>query len=677
MSDNLLDRETSPYLLQHRTNPVHWRSWGPEALDAAKQGDRPVLLSVGYAACHWCHVMAHECFEHEATAALMNRLFVNIKVDREERPDIDAIYQRALAHMGQSGGWPLTMFLTPAGEPFFGGTYFPREPRYGRPGFAQVLEAVADYYRNQPDKVAESVGALRAALAEMSRATAGGALPPRVAVAAAERLAQEFDPIQGGVGGAPKFPNPSILELLWRAGILSGNAALGDRVTLTLDRMSQGGIYDHLGGGYARYSTDAAWLVPHFEKMLYDNAQLVDLLTWAWQETRSPLYATRVAETVAWIAREMIAEGGGFAATLDADSEGEEGRFYVWSAAEIDAVLGAAAAPFKTVYDVTPGGNWEGHTILNRNHPAGALLDAAAEAALARSRALLLATRAARVRPGWDDKVLADWNGLMIAALAHAGAVFDQPQWVALARTACDFVIERMTAAGRLGHSWRAGILKHTATLDDYAFMIRGALALHEVTGEDRFLAAAQGWVDILDRHYWDPADGGYYFTADDAEALIVRAKSAHDTATPSGNGVMAAQLATLHALTGERRYRDRAEAVIAAFSGELDRNVFPLATLMNAAVTLAELVHVVIVGERDADDTAALRRAAFLAPLPDRLVSVIADGAMLPTTHPAHGKSRSHGRATAYVCARQTCAPPVTDADALAALLRSANPGR
>src|SRR5580658_7111467 len=439
MDRNRLDEETSPYLLQHKDNPVHWQAWGEATLATAKQHDRPILLSIGYAACHWCHVMAHESFENPAIAGLMNDLFVNIKVDREERPDLDAIYQHALALLGEQGGWPLTMFLTPDGEPFWGGTYFPPDQRWGRPGFAQVLEAISAAYAGKRDDVAKNVAVLREALQRLGQPQHGGAILRQQLDPIAERLLRETDQIHGGIGTAPKFPQCGILELFWRAWKRTHSTPYRDAVTKALDAMCQGGIYDHLGGGFARYSTDARWLAPHFEKMLYDNAELIDLLTLVWQETKSPLYRQRIDETAGWVAREMLTPGGGFASSLDADSEHEEGKFYVWSAEEVGATLGPDAAVFNEIYDVTAEGNWEGHTILNRlHHPA--LLADETEALLARCRAQLFALRAPRVRPGTDDKVLADWNGLMIAALAQAGLVFERPEWVAMAARAFAFI---------------------------------------------------------------------------------------------------------------------------------------------------------------------------------------------------------------------------------------------
>ena len=669
MTRNLLSEETSPYLLQHADNPVHWRPWGKVALALAGSENKPVLLSIGYAACHWCHVMAHESFENEAIAALMNRHFVNVKVDREERPDIDTIYMHALHMMGQQGGWPLTMFLTPDGEPFWGGTYFPPESRYGRPGFPDVLESLARVWRENPGKAREAAAALRGHIAAMAASESGGDVPIEVNDRAAETLAARYDKAEGGIGGAPKFPNPSALELLWRAWLRSGDEAARGAVLLTLDKMSQGGIYDHLGGGYARYSTDARWLVPHFEKMLYDNAQILDLLTAAWKSTSAPLYEARIRETIGWLAREMVAEGGGFAATLDADSEGVEGKFYVWAEAEIDEALAdRGAALFKRAYDVRPGGNWEGANILNRNHEAGPF-DADDEALLAEARAVLLARRAGRVRPGWDDKVLADWNGLAVAALANASAAFDEPGWLALAAAAFDFVASDMQPGGRLAHSWRGGRARHAATLDDHACMAHAALALHEATGADRYLAWARSWMEAVEDRYAAPG-GGYFLTADDAEALIVRSKSADDNATPSGNGMAADVLARLFLITGEEVYRDRARATIAAFSGEVSRNFFALATLLNASETLQRGVQVAIIGPPRDPAARALLRAARRAPVVARVVTTHAPEAALPAGHPAAGKGMVGGAPAAYVCTGPVCAPPETAPEGLAARL-------
>jgi uncharacterized protein len=670
MDRNRLGEETSPYLLQHKDNPVHWQPWSDAMLAAAKAADKPILLSIGYAACHWCHVMAHESFEDPEIAERMNTLFVSVKVDREERPDLDQIYQHALALMGEQGGWPLTMFLTPDGEPFWGGTYFPPESRWGRPGFPQVLEAMSDAYARDRDKVAKNVAVLREALQRLGRPERGGLIAVEQLDPIAERLLREVDQLHGGIGTAPKFPQTGILELLWRAWKRSGRAPYRDAVVKALDAMCQGGIYDHLGGGFSRYSTDARWLVPHFEKMLYDNAELVDLLTLVWQETRSPLYLQRIEETLDWVGREMLIREGGFASSLDADSEHEEGKFYVWSEAEIDAVLGERAVLFKRFYDVDAGGNWEGRCILNRlKMPV--LADAATERELGHGRSLLLRARDGRVRPGLDDKVLADWNGLMIAALANAGIVFERPAWIRLARGAFDFIRRHMVEPDqRLLHSWRAGRARHPASVDDYANLCRAALALYEATGDDDFLAQARDWVTILDRYYWDSEGGGYFFAAKDTEGLVARPKTASDSAVPAGNGTLVGELSRLAMLTGNEAYRRRAEATLETFSGETGRNFFPLATLLNNVELLTKPLQIVLVGERGTPAFEELCRAVYSVSLPNRTVLSVSPGGSLPADHPAFGKGLVDGKPAAYVCRGRVCSLPVADAGTLLDML-------
>jgi len=667
---NRLGSETSPYLLQHAGNPVHWWPWGEEALAEARRTNRPILLSVGYAACHWCHVMAHESFESEEVAQAMNELFVNIKVDREERPDVDAIYMQALQVLGEPGGWPLTMFCTPAGEPFWGGTYFPYPARYGRPSFLEVLRGVAQAFHEKPGEVETNRAGLLEALTAKAANKAlefkgdGPPIPLELLDRIAGRIAQECDSVWGGLGQAPKFPSPYLFEMLWRGWLRDrSNTKLFEAVTVTLDRMCQGGIYDHLGGGFARYATDNEWLIPHFEKMLYDNAQLVDLLTLVWQETKSPLYATRIAEICDWVLREMVAEGGGFAATYDADSEGVEGKFYVWNEAEIDAVLGDDAAFFKQVYDVTTQGNWEHHNILHRNRTP-ALLGEADERRLAGLRAKMKAARDKRVWPGWDDKVLADWNGLMIAALANAAAVFQRDDWLAAAVRAWRFVMDRMRDEhGRLFHSWRLAKRLHRGTLDDYVNMARAGIALFEATGEACYFEEAKSLVAVLDRHFADSVAGGYFITADDAADLIVRTKHCHDNAAPAGNGTLLGVFARLSVLDGDEAWRDKAERQFAAFAGELEGNFFPLMTLLNNYELTLRAMELVIVGDPAASGTEALRRAVYAQSLPNKIVRRLAPSAVLPAHHPATGKGLVDGKPALYVCQDMSCRPPIVDA--------------
>lgn len=663
---NQLAAETSPYLLQHKDNPVDWHVWSAATLAKAQAIDKPILLSIGYSACHWCHVMAGESFEDVATATLMNDLFVPIKVDREERPDLDAIYQSALSLMGQHGGWPLTMFLTPAGEPFWGGTYYPPVSKFGRPAFRDILTRTADVYRQQKDTVAKNTSVLRAGLQQLSEPPPDNLLTPDTLDEICLKLADLIDPVEGGLGQAPKFPHSPVLALLWRGYKRTGIAKLRDGVLRTLDRMSQGGIYDHLGGGYARYSTDNSWLVPHFEKMLYDNAQLIELLTWVWQETKNPLYAARVSETVDWMLRDMRVEGGASAAALDADSEHEEGKFYVWTAAEVEAVLGPDAPLFKRHYDVHRIGNWEGKSILNRSDKSD-LMDAETEAALARARDALLAVRGRRVPPGRDDKVLADWNGLAISALALAGGVFARPEWVEAAKEAFAFIGTTMTAAdGRLFHAWCGG-RTHPGTLDDYAAMCRAALALYQVTGEQDYLAQAETWVDLLDALYRDNERGGYFLTARDAADLIVRVRNALDHATPSGNGMIVEVLASLYYLTGKPAYRDRAESQIGAFAGEAARNSIPLASFLSGMDLLLNGVQIVV---RTGIGAESLLDTVQSCCVPNRILNVLGAGQYIPKGHPAERKPNIGNLATAYVCVGEMCSIPITDPQVLRSLL-------
>ncbi|MGE0225114.1 MAG: thioredoxin domain-containing protein [Acetobacteraceae bacterium] len=671
---NLLRGETSPYLLQHADNPVHWRPWGAAALQEARQADKPVLVSIGYAACHWCHVMAHESFEDPATAALMNDLFVSIKIDREERPDIDAIYMSALHALGEQGGWPLTMFLTPDGAPFWGGTYFPPEPRWGRPSFRQVLQGVAEAWRTKAEAVVKNTASLRDHLARESAAQPGDLPPPAHLDAVAKAYLRVADADHGGLKGAPKFPNPVIFRFLWQDAFRSGVPDGQDALHLMLQRMSQGGIYDHLGGGYARYSTDAVWLVPHFEKMLYDNAQLLDLLALAHAHRPDPLYAARAEETVGWLTRDMTAEPhdgiAAFAASEDADSEGEEGRFYVWTEAEVDSLLGPLAPAFKRAYDVTAEGNWEGRTILRRVTPRGSDEE---EAALAQARVVLAQARAKRVRPGRDDKVLADWNGLAIAGLVRAASVFDHPAWLTRAREAFDFILAAMAAPdGRIQHAWRLGRVSAAGLLDDQAAMARAALALHEATGNPAYLAHATRLVETTEAAFAD-GQGGFYTTAADANDVpLSRPRTASDNATPAGNGVMAEVLARLFHLTGEPRWRARAEALLRAFTGD-PQALTGMPGMLVSADLLEEAASVVIAGEPSDPRAQALAHAALTAPDPAVVVMRAASPDAVPPGHPAHGKEpEPEGTPVAYVCRGGVCGLPVTDPGALSGMLRT-----
>jgi uncharacterized protein YyaL (SSP411 family) len=661
---NRLAQETSPYLLQHQHNPVDWWAWGPAALAEAKASNRPILLSVGYAACHWCHVMAHESFEDEPTAKVMNELFVNIKVDREERPDIDQIYMSALHLLGEHGGWPLTMFLIPAGEPFWGGTYFPKSAKFGKPAFVDVLREVERVFRHEPKSIEQNRSALMARLAETARPKGKVVIGRPELDRTASQIGGMIDPVNGGMRGAPKFPQPSMLEFLWRAGQRSNDARYFAAVQLSLARMCEGGIYDHLGGGFSRYSVDERWLTPHFEKMLYDNAQLLELLALAWQRSANELFRARARETIVWLEREMKTAEGAFCASLDADSEGEEGKFYVWSAAEIEAVLGDDAAFFAAQYDVTPDGNFEGHTILNRlKHLPRSMDD---EKRLAPMREKLLSERAKRIRPGLDDKVLADWNGLMIAGLAHAGVIFDEPAWLQQAAKAFMVIAARMGQGDRLGHSWRNGRLLVPGLASDHANMIRAALALHEATGEAGYLERALAWQATLDRHYANADTGGYFLTADDAEGLVVRPAATTDEATPNSNAVAAQNLLRLATLTGQHAWREKADRLFDGVLASVGDNVFGHLALLNALDLRLRGAEIVVAGQGAQADAllAAARRLPFL----DRVVLHAATADALHGAHPAQAKIKATTEAAAFVCVGETCSLPVTKPDEIAA---------
>jgi len=601
--------------------------------------------------------MAHESFEDEQVAAVMNELFVNIKVDREERPDIDQIYMAALHHLGEHGGWPLTMFLNSNGEPVWGGTYFPKTSRYGRPGFVDVLREVARLFRDEPQRIEHNRAALMTALAAKSRPTGQVAVGAAELDSAAVAIARAFDQTNGGLGQAPKFPQCSLLELLWRAGMRRREPRLFELVELTLEHMCEGGIYDHLGGGFSRYSVDEKWLVPHFEKMLYDNAQILELLALAYRRTGKKLFLQRAQETFDWLVREMSTPEGAFCASLDADSEGKEGKFYVWSRAEIDAVLGPQDGQhFADSYDVTPNGNFEGDNIINRLNQLGR--SGADETRLAALRHKLLAAREQRIRPGLDNKALADWNGLMIAALANAGAMLHQPPWLAKAQEAFAFVERHMTRGDRLGHSWRDGRLLYPGLASDHAAMVKAALALHEATGAPDYLARASQWQRALDRHYARPDTGGYYLTADDAEGLIVRPDSTIDEATPNPNGVTVQNLIRLAILTGDDTWRQQADVLFDGLLPTAAQSLYLHASLANALDLRLRAVEVTAIGPQ-ADQFAAM---ALELPFLERVVMRAARPDDLPAAHAGRALSLSDSQTVALVCAGQKCSLPITD---------------
>ena len=663
---NGLARAKSPYLRQHEFNPVQWLPWGEEALERAQRESKPILLSIGYAACHWCHVMARESFEDPDTAALMNRHFVNIKVDREERPDVDAVYLRALQAMGKRAGWPLTMFLTPTGKPFWGGTYFPRVPRGQQLAFRDVLVQISDAYYSAPGAAEAKAAEVIAALIETTQASGKRTeLSPEQIIAAAKELLRNIDRENGGLQGTPKFPYSALLRFLWNMGCRTRNEEMKAAVVLTLNRMIDGGIFDHLGGGFARYSIDARWLVPHFEKMLYDNALLVHLLTDVWRAKPVDAFRDIVDRTVGWLLREMTLPTGAFACSLDAESGDEEGGFYLWDDKEIDRLLGPDSLLFKRVYGITREGNFEHRNVLNRLS-APADLTVTEEVQLARCRAVLFRARSERRAPRRDDKVLADWNGLMIAALSKAAIVFDRPEWLEASKAAFKFVTGHMLDRGNLFHSWCDGELNSASILDDYANMALAAVALYEATGGLDFLDRAKAWVDHCAGHFRDLQHGAFYYTGDSTQALVTRICDGHDSATPSGNGIMAQVLARLYYLTGDDHYREQAETTVLAFAANVDRDSYQLSTLLDASQFLTSAVQIVIIGERANPVTKALLHAAHRHAGVDHVIMLVDPRIKLGSTHPAAGKTAHNGNPAAYVCSGTTCSAPVFDAQTL-----------
>ena len=659
MKHNQLAAETSPYLLQHKDNPVHWMAWGNDALSLAITENKPILLSVGYAACHWCHVMAHESFENDEIANLMNKLFINIKVDREERPDLDAIYQNAISALGQQGGWPLTVFLTPKAIPFWGGTYYPPISKWGRPGFGDIIQGISNAYKEKPQEIEKNSGPLMERLKQLSLPKSGNIANIDQLNQITAYLENQLDHENGGFGQAPKFPQPMIMQQLQNAKLRTGAEKYSQALKITLNGLCKGGIYDHLGGGFSRYSVDARWLVPHFEKMLYDNAQLISLLTNIWVDTKDPLYKKRVAETINWTLRDLTIKEGAFTSSLDADSEGVEGKFYVWTIEEIDELLGADAKLFKKVYDITADGNWEGNCILNQLLFDGALSNDEINQ-LENSKAILLKIRNTRIPPTRDDKILADWNGLMIKALVQAGDIFNKPQWIDAAKSCFDFIIKNMSIKGDLYHSWCNGKAGASGLLEDYANMMGAAISLYEVSNDSAYLMWAEKWAIYLDEYFRDNGDGAFFTTKKDTLDLIVNQKTAADNAVPSGNGLLLGVYIKLYLITGKEIYQTRAEEIIHNFSGELDHNFYPLSSLLNNTEFFLKPLQIIIIGEDE--DAKILRQTVNNLPFMDRLLLNIANTKNLPDNHPAHSKTKTKGKATAYICEGPVCSLPITD---------------
>ncbi len=670
---NRLAGETSPYLLQHANNPVDWYPWGPEALERAKREDKPIFLSIGYAACHWCHVMERESFEDAATADDLNRDFVAVKVDREERPDLDQVYMGAVQAMTGQGGWPMSVFLTPDGKPFYGGTYYPPIPAHGMPAFRQVLAGVAKAWREERLGVLAAGQRLVSALVEQSRTatTPGGGAGTtnrELLDTATAQIEAQFDARNGGWGSAPKFPQPMTIEYLLRRAATTADPRPLAVARRSLDAMADGGVRDQLGGGFHRYSTDAEWLAPHFEQMLYDNAQLARVYLHAWQLTAEPRYRDVAIGTLEYMLRELRRDDGTFAASQDADTEGVEGKTFTWSADQIRAVLGDDAPVFTAAYDITDDGNWEGRTILRRVTPPG---DADHEARLADARVRLLAVRAERPQPARDDKALAAWNGLAIAAFAEAGRALDDRYIEAAVAAADQLLAGLLTSDGRLGRSWKDGRATGAGVLEDYADLADGLLALYDATHDERWFEVARSCADAIIDRFTDPA-GGFFDTADDHEALVTRPKDVQDNAVPAGSSMAANVLLRLAALTGESRYRAAAEAAIGGVIAYLARYPTGFANWLSAAHLVVEGIdELAIVGPIGARETRAL---LDVVPgfRPTFVVAAAADPSASVVPLLAE-RQKIDGRPTAYLCRDFACRLPVTDPDGLRSQLEAA----
>jgi len=676
---NRLANETSPYLLQHKDNPVDWYPWTDEAFAKARAEDKPVFLSIGYSSCHWCHVMERESFENAGIAALMNQNFVNIKVDREERPDVDSIYMNAVQAMTGSGGWPMSVFLTPDGKPFYAGTYFPPTDRGGMPAFPNVLESVADAYRSRRDEVLAGTDRIVQHLAQQAGARPSSDPLTRDILGNAYRaLASNFDGENGGIGRAPKFPQPMTYEFLLRYWHTTRNPQPLAMAELTLQKMARGGMYDQLGGGFHRYSTDSAWLVPHFEKMLYDNAQLTSLYLHAFQATGNQFYGQVVEDTLAYVEREMLDPAGGFYSAQDADSEGEEGKFFVWSKLEIDLALGQERGRIvRAYYGVTEVGNFEGRNILWRPRPdeevaaEPAIIVDELQSIVAEARTKLFEVRSQRVAPARDDKVLTSWNALMLKAFAEAGAALENDHYIDIARRNAQFLCEQLTRDGRLLRSWKDGQARLNGYLQDYAFLIDALLVLYESTFEQRWLDEAARLAASMIDLFWEEASGVFFDTGRDHEQLVVRPRDCFDNATPSGGSVAAFALLRLAAFTGDTDHERYAVSSIRSVREYLDRLPTGFANWLAALdFYLSTPEEIAVIGPRTDRATIDLLRVVYQRYLPNRVLAG-SDAPVAEATSPLlANRDLVGGKSTAYVCENYVCQLPVTTAQALAAQL-------
>jgi hypothetical protein len=679
---NRLINESSPYLLQHAHNPVDWFAWGEEAFQKAQRENKPILLSIGYSACHWCHVMERESFENEKIAALMNQLFVNIKVDREERPDLDEIYMSAVQMLTGRGGWPMTMFLTPERKPFYGGTYFPPEDRAGMPGFPRILMGVNQAFRERPLDVEKGVTQILSALQRMSESVQSEkAFSSNTIGAGAENVARAYDEDNGGLGQAPKFPNAGVYELFLRHYHHSRSNRYLEMVTHTLTKMAQGGIYDHVGGGFHRYSVDAKWLVPHFEKMLYDNAQLVRIYAQAYTITKNPLFLNVVNESCGYLMREMLSPEGGFYSTQDADSEGEEGKFFVWTADDINRIIGEEAGEiFGRIYDVSEQGNFEEQNILHpiltvdqaskyfRKEPAEI------EALITQAKSKLFAAREKRSKPFRDEKIITAWNGLVLSGFAEAIKISPREEFTEAIKRTIEFIFTKLFRDGFLLHTYKDGKAKLLGYLDDYAFLAVGLLDVYEVLFDRSLLDRSIELCEIMLREFWDDEDGGFYYTGASHERLISRAKPIFDASIPSGNAMATQLLLRLHHITGREDFRARAEKVLRAYYDAMESQPFGFAHLLCALdFYLTKPKEIVVIGDLQNSRTRELLAGIHSLYLPNATLQLAKPDEQLDKISPLlQGKTEIVGKPTVYVCHNYTCSAPVTTGSELKALLEN-----
>ena len=657
---NKLEKETSPYLLEHKNNPVAWYPWNEDTLKKAKKEKKPILLSIGYSACHWCHVMASESFENKDIAALMNKYFINIKVDREERPDLDIIYQNALQVFGEQGGWPLTMFLTPDLEPFWGGTYFPPVEKFGRPAFPTILKTIYDVFQNEKEKIKRSVDLIKKGINDNTVNIYGNGINNDLSNQVSLSLINLIDKTNGGIKGAPKFPNIPVFENILRFSLTNSlnknkNLIMDSGIYQTLEKICLGGIYDHVGGGFARYSTDEKWLVPHFEKMLYDNAQLIEFLIYGYQVFKEPTFKTRIFETIKWVLREMKTKDGGLASAIDADSDGVEGKYYVWEKKEINEALGNLSDQFCKTYNVTKEGNWENKNILNLKKKRS-IKEMEEERKLLN---ILFEKRKKRIFPNLDNKILTDCNGLMINALAKAGWIFNKKEWLNEAKNTYSFLYQNLIHNNDLYHSWKDSKVKTFATIDDYANFMRCSITLFEKTNKKEYLNNAIKFSNIILKEFKDTKNGGFYINSKKTKDVFTKIKSIYDSAVPSGISLVVESFAKLFYLTGNINFYDEAELALKSVSGNINKNFFSSASLINSNDILKNGIHIVLL---KVNKNMSILDKIKQVCLPNMIYQEIENSKELPKKHLAFGKKCKNKKNTVFVCQNQNCSLPITN---------------